>query len=242
LHREIVRVVLPEKGEARQRWLTRPEAARLIWSAYRYREMQKGVATDRRSRRHVARFILVAIYTGTRAGAICSAAFEPTEGRGWINLETGVFYRRAAGERETTKRKAPVRLPDRLLAHLRRWKRKGICIAHPVEWNRRPVRDVDKAFGNARVGAKLSDDVTPHVLKHTAITWAMQNRMSKEDAAGFFSTTVETIERHYWHHHPDFQREAAERMGGSHRQKSGRLTVNNREQNGTEQSNVVKLA
>ena len=242
LHREIVRVVLPEKGEPRQRWLSRSEAARLIWSAYRYREIQKGVATDRRSRRHVARFVLVAVYTGTRAGAICSAAFAPTEGRGWINLESGVFYRRAAGERETTKRKAPVRLPDRLLAHLRRWKRHDICVAHPVEWNRRPVRDVDKAFGNARDAAGLSDDVTPHVLKHTAITWAMQNGMSKEDAAGFFSTTVETIERHYWHHHPDFQREAAARMGRSHRQLSDRLAGNNREQNGTERGNVVKLA
>ncbi|MGA0598138.1 tyrosine-type recombinase/integrase [Enterovirga sp. CN4-39] len=241
LHREIVKVVLPEKGIPRQRWLTRSEAARLVWSAWRYREIQKGKATDRYSRRHVARFILVGLYTGTRAGAICSAAFKPTDGCGWIDLETGVFYRRPEGERETNKRKAPVRLPSRLLDHLRRWKAKRACFNHPVEWIGEPVRDVDKAFRNSVKAAGLPPDVTPHVLKHTAITWAMQEGMSKEDAAKFFSTTVETIERHYWHHHPDFQKEAAERMNRRSRQKPDRNERNKREQNGTERDNVLVL-
>jgi len=238
LHREIVRVVLPPKGVARERWLTRSEAARLINAAYRYREVQKGHATGRRSRRHVARFILVALYTGTRAGAICAASFEPTEGRGWINLDTGVFYRRPAGERETNKRKLPVRLPDRLLAHLRRWHRKGLCRHHVVEWNGAPVLDVDKAFRRAVADAGLSADVTPHVLKHTAVTWGMQNGMTKEDAAGFYATTVETIERHYWHHHPDYQREAAAKAGARSRQKPDRNDRNEREQSRT---NVLKI-
>jgi hypothetical protein len=34
--------------------------------------------TGRRSRQHIARFILLALYTGTRAGAICGAALQPT--------------------------------------------------------------------------------------------------------------------------------------------------------------------
>ena len=241
LHREIVKVVLPPKGQPRERWLTRSEAARLIWTAYRYREVQKGQETDRRSRRHVARFILVALYTGTRAGAICAASFSPEEGRGWVNLDTGVFYRRPAGERETNKRKAPVRLPSRLLTHMRRWKAKGICQRHPIEWNGEPVKDVDKAFRRTRIDAKLSADVTPHVLKHTAITWAMHAGVSKEDAASFFSTTVETIERVYWHHHPDFQKEAAERIGRSPGQKPDRKDRIKREQTASEAANVVKL-
>lgn len=242
LCREVVEVVLPEKGLPRERWLTRSEAARLILSAWKYREMQKGKPSKRRSRRHVARFILVAAYTGTRAGAVCGAALEPTEGKGWINLETGVFYRRPQGERETKKRKAPVRLPERLLVHLRRWKRLNICKNYAVEWLGRPVLDVDKAFRNTVNDVKLKGNVTPHTLKHTAITWAMQNGMSKEDAAGFFSTTVETIERHYWHHHPDFQKEAAEKMGQRPRQKPDRNAGNKREQTATEVTNVVNIA
>src|SRR6516225_3907203 len=69
----------------RQRWLTRSEAARLIRSAWRYREVQKGKQTDRRSRQHVARFILVALYTGTRASAVCGAALQATVGHGWVD-------------------------------------------------------------------------------------------------------------------------------------------------------------
>jgi hypothetical protein len=63
LHDRIVSVVLPAERPPRDRWLTRSEAARLIWSAWRYREVQKGKRTGRRSRQHVARFILIALYT-----------------------------------------------------------------------------------------------------------------------------------------------------------------------------------
>ena len=75
----------------RERWCTRSEVAKLLWAAWRFRERQKGQPTDRRTRRHVARFILVALYTGTRAGAVCTAALEPTEGMGWIDLDKGIF-------------------------------------------------------------------------------------------------------------------------------------------------------
>jgi hypothetical protein len=84
---QVVEVVLPAERPARERWLTRSEAARLILSAWRYREIQKGKPTDRRSRQHVAKFILLALYTGTRASAVCGAALEPTPGRGWIDVE-----------------------------------------------------------------------------------------------------------------------------------------------------------
>ena len=51
--------------------------------------------------------------------------------------------------RETKKRQPPVRLPDRLLAHLRRWHRLGIAKHAVVEWNGKPVRSVRKAFAAA---------------------------------------------------------------------------------------------
>ena len=40
LHRGIVRIVLPDKGLPRDRWLTRSEAARLLWACWRTREIQ----------------------------------------------------------------------------------------------------------------------------------------------------------------------------------------------------------
>ena len=63
LHYGIVRVALPPKGPPRDRWLTRSEAAKLIWACWRYREQQtvhrgrhKGqlIATDKRPLRHLA--------------------------------------------------------------------------------------------------------------------------------------------------------------------------------------------
>src|SRR5215470_4668377 len=74
-------IVLPERGDARERWLSREEAARLLRAAWRKRQTWKGQPSDRATGKHVARFILVALYTGTRAGAICAAGFERVIGR-----------------------------------------------------------------------------------------------------------------------------------------------------------------
>ncbi len=83
LHRGIVKVALPPKGAPRDRWLTRDEAAQLVWTCWRYREHQKrgrrgadgpALPTEKRPLRHLARFILIGIYTGTRASAIASAS------------------------------------------------------------------------------------------------------------------------------------------------------------------------
>ena len=54
--------------------------------------------------------------------------------------------------------------------------------------------------------------MTPHTLKHTAVTWSMQRGGDKWDKAGFFGTTFETLERTYAHHHPDYQASAVEAM------------------------------
>lgn len=198
-HDRLITVTLPEKCAPRERWLTRDEAARLIWQAWRYREIQKDKPTGRRSRRHVARFILVALYTGTRAGAVCAAALKPTEGRAFIDVDRGIFYRRPARAAESRKRRPPVPLPRRLLAHVRRWKRRGARFC--VEWQGASVHDVDKAFRRNADDCGMSD-VTPHTLRHTAATWLMQAGADLWQAAGFLGMSTETLERNYGHHHP----------------------------------------
>jgi integrase len=232
---KIVSVALPAKPVGRERWLTRSEAAKLLWTAWRFRETQKGKPTDRQTRRHVAKFILVALYSGTRASAVCAAALEPTEGKGWIDLGRGIFYRRPQGERETKKRRPPVPLPNRLLAHLRRWQRQEQRFA--VEWNGRPVKDVDKAFRNVANAAGLPD-VTPHILRHTAATWLMQLGTDKWEAAEYLGMTAKQLDDTYGHHHPDHlkgPRDAFDRAP-KHRQ---RMPATEREQT---QSNVRKIA
>ncbi len=227
---QIVEVVLPEKSEGRDVWLTRAQAARLLWSAWRAKQVLPDNVTKREVVKHIARFILVGLYTGTRHAAICAAAFHAAIGRGHIDLDRGVFYRRARGARETKKRQTPVRLPDRLLAHLRRWHRLGIATHAVVEWNGKPVRSVRKGFAAVVRAAELPlagpDRITPHVLRHTAATWAMQRGADLWQAAGFLGMTVEMRQERYGHHHPDFQADAARAISASPGQDRDRNAVN----------------
>jgi integrase len=226
---EIVSVVLPEKSVPRDMWLTRSEAARLIRAAWRAKQVMRDDLTMRAVGKHIARFILVALYTGTRHAAVCGAALQPAIGRGHVDLDRGLFYRRAGGARETKKRQPPVRLPARLLSHLRRWKRLGIASRAVVEWNGKPVGSVRKGFAAAIKASGLDSRITPHVLRHTAATWAMQNGGDPWAVAGFLGMTVETLVRVYGHHHPDFQQDAARAVAarpGLGGQNGDRMTVN----------------
>jgi integrase len=234
-----VPVWIPARGTPRERWLTRSEAARLLWAAYRYREVQKGQETGRHSRRHVARFILVGLYTGTRASAICGAALSSAVGRGWVDLDAGVFYRRAAGAVETKKRQPTIPIPPRLLAHMRRWRRLGLSTKAVVEFNGEPIKRLNKAFRGVRADAGLGVDVVPHVLRHTAITWTAQRGVLKHEICGFFGITEQMFDRVYGHHHPEHLAGAVNALTGNGGPFADRMNVTKRERTRT---NVTKNA
>jgi integrase len=230
---EIISVALPEKGEGRDVFLTRVQAARLLWAAWRAKQVMRNEVTERNTLRHIARFCLIGLYTGTRHRAICDAALRPTIGRAYVDLDRGVFYRRARGEKKTKKRKPPARLSDRLLAHLRRWDRLGIAQNGIIEWNGKSVRSIRKGFAAAVEAAGLPttgpDKITPHTLRHTAATWAMQSGADPYQTAGMLGMTVEMLLDRYGHHHPDFQRDAANKLASGGRlpgQLRDRNTVN----------------
>jgi integrase len=226
LHRGVVRVWLPEKGKPRERWLTRSEAAALLWYCWRKREMMtitrgpnKGTTfpTKRRPLRHIARFILLGLYTGTRAEAIASASPQKLEGRSWIDLDNGVFYRLQEGRKATNKRQPAVKIPPHLLGFLRRWARpdeEGKLPQFFIEWNGKPITTSVKtgfasAIAGARVEGKPIEHATPHTLRHTAATWLMQNGAETWEAAGFLGMSEQILRNVYGHHHPDFQRKVA---------------------------------
>lgn len=244
LHREVVRVTLPDKGEAKTRWLSRSEAARLIWAAWRYRERQrrhrgadrgKVLPTKKRPLQHVARFILIALYTGTRAGAIAAASPYPDEGRSWVDLDAGLYYRLQQGRKATRKRQPPAPLPPHLLAHMRRWKRTTISASHFVEHNGRPVKEVSAGFERAVELAKIEGGVTPHTLRHTAATWLMQNGVEIWEAAGFLGMSEEILRTTYGHHHPDYLKGAA--AGFKRKRPSNEIPMKTRDKEGTNVNN-----
>jgi integrase len=192
-------VHLPSKPNAKDRWLTRDEVARLIRAA----------RTDARSK-HLARFILLALYTGSRKAAVLDLRFEPHPRGGWIDCERGVMYRASSEGRVTNKRKTPVRMPAKLLAHARRWEHEGGWV---VNYKGAKIGDIKTAWGRA-IRVSGLHGVTPHTLKHTAITWAMHGGAKLADAAGFFGTSVKTLEDTYLQYHPDFQAGTAAIMDG----------------------------
>jgi integrase len=195
--------VLPEGPEARQRWLDRSEAARLLWAAWRARREGKG----RHTNRHIARFLLVALYTGSRKGDICGAALIPTIGRGYVDVERGIFKRKPDNKQETSKKQPTVPLPPGLLAHVRRWKRLGISRLAVVEYNGEPVAEIKGGFESTVEAAGLAtadkaQKVTPHTLRHTAITWLLRDGVDIELVSQYCGVSVEVIRKHYRHEMP----------------------------------------
>lgn len=191
-------VTLPDKPAPRERWLTRDEVAKLIRAA---RATVRG--------KHLARFILIGVYTGTRKDAILGLRFTPHVNGGWVDTKHGLLYRRGEGQRQTAKRQPPARLPLRLLAHLRRWERKGATWA--VEYQGSRCGDIKTAW-KAVAEASGVEDATPHTLRHTAITWSLQRGARTWDVAGYFGVSIKIIEEVYGHHSPDHQESARSAM------------------------------
>jgi len=197
---------LPPKSQPRDRFIDRNEAAKLIWAAWRMRLVNRGGTQGRFTGKHLARFILVGLYTGTRCKAICNAATMPTIGRGYIDYEGGKFYRKARGVRATTKRQPTCRIPPRLLAHMRRWKRLGISNHSVVEWQGKPVIKINKSFNHAVEIAKLGRDVIPHTLRHSSVTWycrSISEKLTIERIADYVGLSVAELNRTYRHEFPD---------------------------------------
>ena len=191
------------------KWLSRSEAAALVAGALGI----TATAYDIKSRKpmkwgrvfqpsyHVARFILIGLYTGTRHEANLNMRWGVNSKGGWFDLERGVMYRRGEGEADSNKRRVPAPIPDRLLPHLKRWRR--MTIVGPVEYAGRLIAKERKGWHRARELAGLGEDVTPHVLKHTCITWLLQNGVPIRQVAGFVGTSEKIIETTYGHHSPD---------------------------------------
>lgn len=184
-------VTLPDKAEHRERWLTRAEAASLLRAARRVP--------------HLARFILLGLYTGTRSGALMALRWQ------WIDFSAGMMRRRALGETDSaTKKRPPVRLGRRVLAHLRRWRRfDDRKVTHVVHYDGAPVRSIKRSWARAVRAAGMSGDVTPHTLRHTRATWLMQAGIDPWEAAGALGMSLAMLQR-YAHHHPQWQKRAAE--------------------------------
>lgn len=191
-------LVLPPKPEPRAGYfLTRHQVAarlRLTRSPYH---------------RHLARLIIICIYTGTRPGAALGLSWLPSPA-GWFDLQAGVLHR---GADCGNKKRGSCKIHERLMAHLRRWRRmdleKGVVFC--IHRRGKPLKKVNKGWNWLAKKAGQKDG--PHICRHTCATWLMQSGVSYHEASGFLGMSRETLEKHYEHHRPDFQQAAARARG-----------------------------
>jgi integrase len=204
LHDRIVSVVLPERRPPRERWLERWEAARLLRGAWR-----------RPHCKQVAKFVLLALYTGRRASVVCQASFKREKGRPWVDTRGGFLWPPERAKK-TKKRNPPIPLPGKLLTHLRAWERNGA--RYVVQWGDTSVGRVDRTVKLIAAQAGL-EPLTPHALRHTAATWLMQAGVDLWEAGRYLGMTVRTLEATYGHHRPQHLSGAKDAFAKMHRQR-----------------------
>jgi integrase len=187
-------ITMPDKPPARERWLTRSEGAAFLWAA--------------RRTPHIARFFIIGWYTGSRKAVILNLRWP------MIDLKGRILKRKPAGAVQTKKRAPPVRIGARLLSHLKRWKRmdgkRDLLIYFPGRSGDGAIQQCDRGWHKVRKLAGLSDDVTPHVLRHSRATHMMQQAVDPWEAAQSLGMSLKLLETTYGHHRPDWQTGAAE--------------------------------
>jgi len=217
-------ITLPQAGPPRDRWLTRSEAARLLLGAMGFILAPCSSLASRTERwtiwrrapevtsRHICRFILIGLRTGTRHDAILALGWRQHLSGGFFDLENQMMFRAASGKAQTKKRQTPTPIPKSLARHLPRWKRlsDSLFVVSATGHEDARQKRIHKAFSRAVARAGLDRSVTPHVLRHTCATWLMQRGRPAWEVAGFLGMTVAMIERVYGHHSPNYLRETAD--------------------------------
>lgn len=192
---DVPHIKLPPEGKARQRWLTDDEMARLFTATARDRP------GGRLSR--VERWLHLAYFTGRRKEAIETLTWAR------VDWTLGVIDFDVPGRVLTKKRRGVVPMHPKLRACMERAERERgddavYVLDHPGS--------IRKALATLATRAGV-EGVTPHVLKHTAITHMLRRGVSVWDVAGATATSAATIQRVYGKHVPESQRAAIEALG-----------------------------
>lgn len=176
----------PSQPAPKERWLSRDEIDRLLAAE---------------AEPHVRLAILLMLTTAARLGAALELTWARVDlERGWIDLRTGEGRRKG---------RAVVPINGTLRAALTS-AREAALSDHVIEWAGGPVKSIKRGFARAVKDARL-DDVTPHVLRHSAAVHMAAAGVSMSKIAQYLGhTSTEVTERVYARFAPDHMRDAAE--------------------------------
>jgi len=180
-------VEVPARPPGRDRWLTRSEVARLLWESRR----------DPQARGHLPLFILLALATGARSGALFDLRWHQIDfARNRINFNL-------PGRQQTAKHRPIIALPRRLRWFLLQAQARASS-TYVLAYNGKQIKSVKKSFRRARERAGLGPDVVPYTLRHTAGTWLAQAGVDLWTIAGWLGHSQQKTTELYAHHSPDF--------------------------------------
>ncbi len=150
---------------------------------------------------HVRLFVVIAMTTGARAGAILDLKWEQ------VNFDLGTIDFNPAGRDITNKRRTIVPINARLRAALKEGK--GAAISdYVIEYAGEQIKSVKTALiaASRRSGIKCS----PHVLRHSAAVWMAQADVSLDKIAQYLGhTTPKLTYSTYARFQPGFMADAA---------------------------------
>ena len=157
---------------------------------------------------HTRLYMLLGIATAGRPEAILDLKWSQ------VDLVSGVIHLNPEGRIQTNKRRPTVRIDLPLMEALRQAKMSART-EWVIEYNGYAINSIKTAFREAAATAGFPPgDVTPYVLRHTAATWMAQDGVPLWTIAGFLGhSDTRMVEKHYAHHHPDYQKVAAQAIG-----------------------------
>ncbi len=198
---------LPSASELREAFLTRSEAERLI---------------DAADKEYVRLFIRLGLATAGRHRAILDLTWSCVDleagtvdlrGRKALNEPVLLDERGRRIKAAKQKKRGFCKIEGFLIDQLREAQERA-ATDYVIEHAGRRLNSIHRGFKAAVIRAGLDPEtVTPHVLRHTAITWLMQAGEDIYRVAGFAGhSSPKMIEKVYGHHHPDFQQSIARRL------------------------------
>lgn len=169
---KVPRIWVPARGEPRQRVLTVTEAGKL-WEA----------AGDP----HIHLFIVLALATGARHMAILDLTWDRVDWvKGTIQYDEDVPVDPMS--KRWTKGRATVPMGSRVRQELERAYQMRQT-DHVIEHGGRRLKTVREGFANAVRRAGLSDDITPHTIRHSVSTWLKEKGVALERRAQLLGHT-----------------------------------------------------
>jgi integrase len=172
----------PAGPPARERWLETEEAAALF----------KACSHD-----YQRRFLAIALYTAARSSAILELTWDR------VNLDRRTIDFGPPRGKKNRPRHQPIVDPlYALLIETKPSARSGFVIGDRVA-----IASIKRGFKAITTRAGLTD-VTPHILRHTAVTWMMQAGVPTAEIAGYAAMAEATVQRIYGHHSPDYMQHA----------------------------------